>query len=257
MKKAYLLGVAALIMLAMMGCQQEENNGGDKNTPEVKFTLTVTGLPAAAIGKIYGASLLSSSSSSTPIAIGMQDASKAFVLYQPNATGTFPDFDKLFTTPGTYTLAIASADLNTYQYDEIYMYKETISYSASNTSITVDWSNFEIMGGEPSAASTVITINNKPANAGVLAVMDGGTQIALGLNMTGSTFTLYEPGAMGPSSTPWKGTGDYSILLINISTQAPVASYLKMEGTTPNQLFSFTGQAAITLDYETDFIPIP
>jgi hypothetical protein len=63
---------------------------------------------------------------------------------------------------------------------------------------------------------------------------------------------------MGPdTSKPWNGTGNYSIFLINITTQAPVATYMKMEGGTPNTLYSFTGQAAITLDYATDFVPVP
>jgi FKBP-type peptidyl-prolyl cis-trans isomerases 1 len=51
-----------------------------------QLKLTVTNIPAAADGKIWGASLLSSSTSQTPTAIGMQDSTKAFVFYQPSAT---------------------------------------------------------------------------------------------------------------------------------------------------------------------------
>ena len=224
-----------------------------------QFELFVNNLDKAADGKIWGASLLSSSDSQTPIAIGIQ-INKAFVFYHPKEGNPPIDIEKPFTTPGTYALAIALTNSTTYQPEKIYMSNENITYSASITSITVNWEDFTEMGGgptEPVETSTVITINNKPSNAGILAVMDGGTQIALGMNLQSNIFTLYEPGAMGPGTTLWKGTGNYSILLINIATQAPVASYVKMEGGTPNPLYNFTGQDAIILDYAADFVPLP
>ena len=228
-----------------------------ENPTQPQLKLTVSSIVNAPTGKIWGASLLSSSDSQTPIAIGMQDASKVFVFYEPNETGTFPAFNKPFSAPGTYALAIASADLTTFKYEEIYMYKETITYSASITSITVNWSDFTKMGGEQSTASTVITINNKPSNVNILAVMSNATQIAVGANMTGgNTFTLFEPGLLGPdSSKPWKGSGDYSILLLNTAT--PVATYFKVAGGTTSTVYTFTGQAAFTLNYSTDFVAVP
>jgi len=220
-----------------------------------QFKLTVNNIPNAATGKTWGASLLAPGDSSTPVAIGMQDSSKAFVFYHPNATATYPDFTKPFTTSGTYALAIASADLATQQPEEIYTYKGTITYSTNITSIPVNWSDFSKMGGEPSVNSTVITIDNKPANVNLLVVLDGITQKAIGTN-TGNAFALFEPGLLGPdTSKPWKGSGNYSIMLLNGIT--PVASYVRISGGTTSTLYTFTGQETITLNYSNDFIAVP
>jgi len=220
------------------------------------FSLTVTGLPPPTAG-IYGATLMNPADQ-TVLAVGTQ-VNGVFVFYHPLAS--FPDPTKPYTTAGTYALAIALTDLSTTPITilEIYIYKELITYSATKTGVTVLWSDFSPQGGQQSDESTVITINNKPVEAGILAVMEGGTRIALGLNMTGNTFTLYEPGAMGgPDVTkPWKGSGNYSIFLINPINQQPIASYLKIEGGTPITLYNFTGEAAITFNYTTDFKPIP
>jgi len=219
-----------------------------------QLELIVDKIPNAAKGKIWGASLMAPSAPTIPVAIGMQDNSKAFIFYYPMVSGRYPDFNKPFKETGAYMLAIASADLITQQEEEIYMYNgSTITYSTTNTSITVDWDDFTVMGGgpiEPVATNTVITINNKPSNVNILAVMSNNNtvQIAIGMNLGGNTFTLYEPGSLGPDITkPWKGSGDYSILLLNMAT--PVATYT-------NTPYSFTGQAAITFNYTTDFTPI-
>ena len=226
-----------------------------KDNPS-QFKLIVNSIPNAASGKIWGASLLAPGDPSTPLAIGQQDSSKAFVFYQPKE-GTIPiDYDKPFITPGTYTLAIASTNMTNFQPEEIYTYKETITYSASITSITVNWGDFRKMGGEPSVNSTVITIDNKPANVNILVVRDGLTQKAIGTN-TGNAFALFEPGLLGgilgpDTSKPWKGSGNYSIMLLN--NAIPVASYVRI---TTNNLYTFTGQETITLNYSTDFLAVP
>jgi hypothetical protein len=229
-----------------------------KDSPQLK--LIVTKIQNAELGKIWGASLLAPSDPSTPVAIGMQDnndSNKAFVFYYPNAAGTSPDFTKPFKTPGTYLPAIAQADIATQKPEVIYMYnKNPITYTTSNTSITVDWDDFS--ESAPSVNSTVITITNIPATVTVtaLAVRDGITPKATAMVNNG-TFALYEPTLLGApdNSKPWKASGSYSILLLNGIT--PVASYFKVVGGGTTTLYTFTGQETITLNYSADFIAVP
>jgi len=223
-----------------------------QDSPQLK--VTVNGIGNAPTGKIWGASLLAPGDPSTPVAIGMQDASKAFVFYYPNAAATSPDFTKPFKTPSTYLLAIALADIATQKPEVIYMYnKNPITYTTSNTSITIDWDDFS--ESAPSVNSTVITITNIPATVTItaLAVMDGITPKATAMVNNG-IFALYEPTILGTPDNlkPWKGSGSYSITLLNGIT--PVASYFRITGGTTSSLYTFTGQETITLNYSTDFV---
>ena len=140
MKKYVLLGITALFMLAFMGCQTEEPEQDDKG-----FTLTVTGLPNAAAGKIYGASLLDDDGES--VAVGMY-ASGMFSFYHPKADGDIPiDFDKPFNKPGVYGLGLAVADLKTFEYGDVYIYTGgtppgKVSYTTTNKNVTLAWDDF-------------------------------------------------------------------------------------------------------------------
>ena len=144
MKKVVFGIVAALLVfgLVLAGC----NNDGDGSKDEPKFdgfTLTVNGLPDAGTGKIYGASLLASVNSETPLAIGVPN-SGVFYFYHPSAANPqYPD-NTPFTTDGTYVLAIALTNLtNPTVPEEIYMYtKGTVIYSSSRKAITLQWSEF-------------------------------------------------------------------------------------------------------------------
>jgi len=249
------------VVVAVSGTQtgySAVRSAKSKAAPQNGFTLTVTDLPPSTAG-IYGASLMDPADPGTPIAIGTGSNGK-FTFYH-SKEGTFPiDLNRPFVTPGIYTLAVALTDIS-FNPLKIYTYKETITYSTTSTSVTVFWRDFSEMGGEQSSANSVITIANKPSNVNILAVMsDNNTvQVAIGMNLTGgNTFALYEPGTLGPdTSKPWKGSGSYSILLLNMTAPTtPVATYMKIEGETQNPLYAFTGQEAISLDYNTDFVPV-
>ena len=251
MKKRIFLGALAIVLaFGFIGCDD-----GKEEQEDVGFTLKVNSLPDNQEGKIWGASLLGNTGE--PVAIGMLNSKKVFEFYTPNEGDGMPiDFFSPFKTPGTYRLGLAVADISTFEYEEVYLYTRgtptgTIKY-AKNKHVTVNWNDFSIENTQ----STVITITNKPSNANVIAVMDGDTQIALGIAFSVNVFTLYEPSTpptVGPDYTkPWKGSGDYSIFLANAMTQQPVASYKETGG--ENTLYNFTEQEAITFDYNIDFV---
>ena len=138
MKKVVFGIVAALLVfgLVLTGCSGGNGDGEEKTG----FTLTVAGLPSAAQGKAYGASLMNTSSPTIPVAVGML-SNGTFVFYHPG-TNNIPDSTKPFNTAGTYVLAIALTDLTTFQPETIYSYtKGTVNYSSSKA-ITVQWSDF-------------------------------------------------------------------------------------------------------------------
>jgi len=141
MKKVVFGIVAALLVfgLVLAGCKSED---GDKDEQKFDgFTLEVKNLPEAGSGKIFGATLLASKTSDTPLAIGSPNYGM-FLFYQPSTPGSYYPGDTPFTTAGTYVVAIALYNITAAQYETVYFYKEPVDYSSSKKAITVQWKDF-------------------------------------------------------------------------------------------------------------------
>jgi len=182
------------------------------------FTLTVTGLPAAATGKIYGASLMAPTAPDTPVAVAMESSGK-FSFYHPKE-GSIPiDFTKPFATPGTYVLVIALTNpIDPNNPEAIYSYTQnngTVTYSDSNKDFTFAWSDFSdnafvltVSGDIPTAIVGAAVRENLTGDGKVIAVA----------MKSGGTFKFYVPDLTipaipMPSKTPWTGDGSYPLVL--------------------------------------------
>jgi len=141
-KVAFVIAAAMLVFGLVLAACSDKNK--DEDEPKFNgFTLTVTGLPDAGSGKIYGASLLDSATSQTPLAIGVPN-NKVFSFYHPSEANPQYPGNTEFTTPGKYILAIAITSFsNPTDYEAIYDYtKGTVDYSGKKD-ITVQWSDFK------------------------------------------------------------------------------------------------------------------
>jgi len=188
------------------------------------FTLTVTGLPAAAAGKIYGASLMAPAAPDTPVAVAMEIGGK-FTFYHPKEGFPPIDFTKPFVTPDTYVLVIALTNPVTPNNPEaVYFYTKnngTVTYSDSNKDFTLPWSDFSdnafvltVDGDIPSTILGAAVRENLSSTGEVLAVAV----------KSGGTFKFYVPDltipAMPiPSKTPWEGDGSYPLVLSTLTEQ--------------------------------------
>jgi hypothetical protein len=139
MKKAVFGIAAALLVFALVLAACDSGDDGDE---KAGYTLTVTGLPTAPSGKIYGATLMDPSSPTTPVAVGVP-TNNVYDFYFLTSGSLMPDSDRPFNTPGTYLLVFALTNLSNPTVPEaIYTYKEPVTYSSSNKAITVQWSDF-------------------------------------------------------------------------------------------------------------------
>ena len=137
MKKTLLRAAALCVVLCAVlifaGCPADDDNNGDNNdgddgqqAPE-SFTLAVTGVPFAGLqeGQTIGASLLNPGDVETRVAIGIDTLMKGtFTFYYPAAPGSpMPiDLTRSFSEEGSYWLALAVANMNTFEYGAVYMY---------------------------------------------------------------------------------------------------------------------------------------
>jgi len=212
------------------------------------FTMTVTGLPAATGGRIYGASLLDSDDQ-TPVAVAMGNNGK-FDFYH-SQEGTIPiDITRPFVIPGTYILVIALTNpLAPNNPEAVYYYTKdngTVTYSDLNKNFTFVWSDF-------SDNAFVLTVSGTIPDVIVGAavrenLLPTGTVLAVAIK-AGGTFNFYVPDFTIPTmpiptKTPWEGDGSYPLVLSTITGQ----QYLYTAGkeltdqTAIATTFDFTGK---------------
>jgi len=138
MKKRIFFGIVAIIAaFSIIGCKEDEE---DPPPPE-PFKLTVTGIPSSI--DITGASLMAPTNPNIPIAIGI-NSNGTFTFYGPNETGRFPDSNKPFNTNGSYLVALAKANIQTFQEEKVWLYTQNSQPSPVEFSgnVTLEWKDF-------------------------------------------------------------------------------------------------------------------
>jgi len=216
----------------------------DKFKTLESYRLTITGIPTEA--GIIGGSLLDASM--IPVAAGVNVfGTISFVEFDPD---TFePDFNKPFAVPGQYFIVLSNSMTGT---GDNYFYTaggQTQALYTFPATASITWSDFAIVGGaSEDPDQLVLTVTGMDSTILVATLSSSSSVVATSIK-NGVTFAFCEPGpgSMPDTSKPFTTAGSYfiSLMVIDIPTQTPTATYVYTTNGTDPALYYFSGAKTI------------
>jgi len=223
MKKAYLLGGVALLLLALAGCPTPDDKDGNEHKDTEMLSLTVTGIPANAgivAATLFDDSLLTGGR--TPLAVGINVGGVfGFVEYVPTSPSKMGD---PWIMTGSYYVVLADSIDETKAKSYVYTNGGTapVKYTFNNTRDThsIAWDLFKLNpdSSNQSDSQLVLTVTGITGATIVAASLldDSWNPVAAGTNV-GGVFNFLDYPAMEDVFTT---LGSYNIILATNITGA-------------------------------------